>query len=68
MSLEIKEEIQSAEILRSLTVTADSWENDNLSILDMTDQLDAIIAVVDGTSNFNEFAESTNLAGRERLN
>lgn len=62
------EEIRTAEIIRALIITSDSWENDILSVDDMCDQLDALCDVFEGKMNFIEFSQCTNLVGRERLN
>ena len=54
-------EIKDTELLRSLDLMVDSWENDDLSIDDMTAQLTACNAIADGTSDLQLFKEDTNL-------
>ena len=61
------DEIRDAELLRSLDIIIDSWENDDLSIDDMADQLEAATKIVDGSSSLSEFVEETNLHDREQL-
>ena len=63
-----EEDLRTAAAIRSLSVMTESWENDDLSLDDMCDQLDALSDVLDGDKTFSEFTESTNLTGRERLN
>lgn len=60
-------DVQDATILRTLSLMCDSWENDDLSIPEMTHQINEACKVVDGTFDFHQFTESTNLTGRERL-
>lgn len=62
------EEVRDAEVLRSLDLVVRSWENDDLSIEDMTAQLEAVNKIADGSSDFSEFLDSTKLHGREILN
>ena len=59
--------IQDAELLRSLDILVDSWENDDLCIDDMTKHLFAVNKIADGTSDLKTFKEETGLHNREKL-
>jgi len=62
-------EVQQAHFMRALDLIADSWENDDdLSIEEMTTQLEQTIEVVNERIDFQEFLETTDLGKRERLN
>ena len=64
-----EEELHVAEIQRSMDVVTKVWESDKfLSVDDMCDHMEAIIDVIAKESDFNQFAESVNLTGLERLN
>ena len=68
-TIEHTSEIHTAEISRSLALVGQVWESDEeLSVDDMCKHLEAVIDVVDRTSDFKQFVESSNLSGRERLN
>ena len=59
------EELHLADIQRAMDASIDSWENDaNLTADEMCAQLEAICSVVDGSINYKEFTEATNLVGR----
>lgn len=63
------EEIHTAEIERSLDQVAKVWgSNEVLSVDDMCQHLEAVIDVIDGKSDFNQFVESSNLTSHVRLN
>ena len=56
------QDIKDAEILRSITLLAN--DDSELTI----DQLDALISVVEGKSDFKTFEAAADLTGAERLN
>lgn len=62
------EDVRDAEVIRSLDIVINSWENDDLSIEDMTAQLEAVNKIADGSSDFAGFLTDTQLHGREVLN
>lgn len=62
------EEVQDAMFMRSLDLLCDSWENDDLTLDDMADQLEAANKMISGETNFKQFLDVTNLHGREKLN
>jgi len=63
------DELHIAEVTRSLALVGQVWESDTeLSVDDMCSQLDSVIDLIDGESNFEQFAESTNLTSCEKLN
>jgi len=63
------QDIHTAEIERSLDQVAKVWEsNEVLSVDDMCKHLEAVIDVMDGKSDFNQFVESSNLTSHVRLN
>jgi len=58
----MSDEIRDEETLRALMSMVESWENDeNLSISDMTAQLEEAIEVVDGNSDYSDFLKKTGL-------
>jgi hypothetical protein len=62
-------DIHIAEIDRALGLVAQVWEDtEELSVDEMCEHLDAVNDIVTKSSSFNDFVESTNLSGRERLN
>lgn len=67
MSIENKSDILEATILRSVKLVAESWEEENLSLSDMTSQLEALCNMVDGETDFASFAKESNLTSQERL-
>ena len=62
-------EVEEAHLIRALDLIADSWENDDeLTIEDMTVQLEQTIEVVNNRIDFKKFLEITHLDKREKLN
>lgn len=61
-------DVLEANILRSMSLMSKSWDTDDISVSEMTAQIEALCEVVNGDSDFGQFAKSTNLTGRERLN
>jgi len=61
--------IQRAEVLLSLQTIEHAWESsDDISMDEMCDHLEAVIAIVEGKSTLTEFNERTNLNSQSRLN
>ena len=53
--------IQDAYTDKALGLVVKSWENDDLDIAEMNNQLEALANLADGASNFNTFLEEANL-------
>jgi hypothetical protein len=62
------QEQRNADVLRSIQLVANVWEEDLPTVDEMTAQLEALIEVVTGKSDFATLTESTNLTSRVRLN
>ena len=54
-------DLYEADVLRSLTAVANSWENDELSIAEMTEHLDGIIEIVLGRTDYRQFIKKVAL-------
>lgn len=54
-----KTEISDVEVLRSLDLVIDSWQNDGLSVDDMANQIEAVNSVAEGKSTFQDFVSET---------
>lgn len=56
-------DLHAADVLRSLEAAAGSWKNDELTLDDMCDQLDALGAVADGSIDYAQFIHTTGVKG-----
>ena len=61
-------ELHRVDMLRALSLAADAMEEQDSTLDDFADYLEALCDVADGKTDFTEFARVTKLAGRERLN
>jgi len=69
LKLELNSEIHITEIDRALDLTAQVWEmNDDISVDEMCEQMEAINDIVVGESTFGDFCKATNLTSLETLN
>ncbi len=59
--------VQGATTDRALKLVSESWERDNLSVIEMISHLDALCDIADGLTTFSEFTEEAKLIGQERL-
>ena len=61
-------ERRETDVHRALKLANIGLEDSNATPDDFANYLEALCDVADGTCDFKEFAEKTNLKGRERLN
>lgn len=61
-------ELHRIDMLRALMLANNAMEEQDATADDFSDYLEALCDVVDGKTDFTEFARVTKLAGRERLN
>ena len=61
-------EIQDADMLRSTIALSEAWDsNAEYSIDEMCEHLDALIAVVERKSDYNDFVNETNITNKSYL-
>ena len=66
--MSLQDEIYEANVIRSTNALAEAWEDPDLSISEMCDQLESLIRVVEGKDTYADFFFVTNINNNSFIN